>query len=82
MATESRSQSGGRICLKGQSGPQIVHDNKRITSPLKRVGPRGSGKWKTITWEEALGSEESLVPTKLAFGPMPVPPVAIPGTPA
>lgn len=54
MATESRSQSGGLICLKGQSGPQIVHDRKRITAPLKRVGPRGSGKWKTITWEQAL----------------------------
>ncbi|MHB8185732.1 MAG: molybdopterin-dependent oxidoreductase [Dermatophilaceae bacterium] len=54
MARESRSQSGGKICLKGQSGPQIVHDSKRITAPLKRVGPRGSGKWKTITWEQAL----------------------------
>ena len=54
MAAESRSQSGGRICLKGQSGPQVVHDAKRITKPMKRVGPRGSGKWKTITWEQAL----------------------------
>ena len=54
MATESRSQSGGMICLKGQSGPQVVHDRKRITKPLKRVGPRGSGKWQTITWEQAL----------------------------
>jgi predicted dehydrogenase len=34
---------------------------------------------KRVTWEEALGSEESLVPEKLAFGPMPVPPVARPG---
>ena len=54
MATESRSQSGGRICLKGQSGPQMVHDGKRITAPMKRVGPRGSGRWKTITWKQAL----------------------------
>ena len=37
---------------------------------------------RAITWEEALGSEESLVPEKLAWGPMPVPPVARPGTPA
>ena len=35
-----------------------------------------------VTWEEALGSVESLVPEKLAWGPMPVPPVARPGTPA
>ncbi len=37
---------------------------------------------RAVTWEEALGSEESLVPARLAFGPMPVPPVARPGTPA
>jgi len=35
-----------------------------------------------VTWEEALASDESLVPDRLAFGPMPVPPVARPGTPA
>jgi predicted dehydrogenase len=34
---------------------------------------------KAVTWEEALASSESLVPTNLAFGPMPVPPVARPG---
>ena len=34
---------------------------------------------KAVTWEEALASSEALVPTNLAFGPMPVPPVARPG---
>ena len=55
MATEARSRSGGMICLKGQSGIQVAHDAKRITQPLRRVGERGSGKWQTITWEQALG---------------------------
>jgi predicted dehydrogenase len=32
-----------------------------------------------VTWEQALNSRESLVPQKLAFGPLPVPPVAQPG---
>jgi hypothetical protein len=32
-----------------------------------------------VSWEEALASSEALVPTALAFGPMPVPPVARPG---
>ncbi|TFD75648.1 molybdopterin-dependent oxidoreductase [Cryobacterium fucosi] len=54
MALESKSRSGGIACLKGQAGIQTVHDAKRITQPLKRVGPRGSGKWRTITWERAL----------------------------
>ena len=34
---------------------------------------------KRVTWDDALGSGEALVPDKLAFGPMPVPAVAKPG---
>jgi predicted dehydrogenase len=34
---------------------------------------------KKVTWDEALNSDERLLPDRLAFGPMPVPPVAIPG---
>jgi tetrathionate reductase subunit A len=43
----------GRLCLKGQSGVQTLYDPYRIQHPLKRVGPRNSGKWETITWEQA-----------------------------
>jgi len=43
----------GRLCPKGQSGIQTVYDPYRIQHPLKRVGPRGSGKWQTITWAQA-----------------------------
>ncbi len=34
---------------------------------------------KAVSWEEALASSEALVPTNLAFGPLPVAPVARPG---
>ena len=43
----------GRMCLKGQSGIQTVYDPYRIQQPLKRVGPRNSGQWETISWDEA-----------------------------
>ena len=33
----------------------------------------------TITWEQAMNSTEDLLPKELAFGPIEVPPVAIPG---
>lgn len=32
-----------------------------------------------VTWEQALNSKENLMPEKLVWGPMPVPPVPIPG---
>jgi predicted dehydrogenase len=34
---------------------------------------------KVVTWEQAMNSKEDLFPKELAFGPMPVPPVPMPG---
>ena len=44
----------GMICPKGQAGIQTVYDPYRIRTVLKRAGPRGSNKWKTIPWEQAI----------------------------
>ncbi|NIQ38301.1 MAG: molybdopterin-dependent oxidoreductase, partial [Proteobacteria bacterium] len=43
----------GRLCLKGQSGVQTLYDPFRIQHPLKRVGPRNSGQWEAISWDQA-----------------------------
>ncbi|MBA3393726.1 MAG: molybdopterin-dependent oxidoreductase [Deltaproteobacteria bacterium] len=45
--------SRGAICAKGAASPSILYDPYRVLHPLKRVGKRGEGKWKRITWEEA-----------------------------
>ncbi len=34
---------------------------------------------KAVTWDQALNSKERLVPENLAWGPLPTPPVAVPG---
>ena len=34
---------------------------------------------KTITWDQAFNSKEDLTPPSYEFGPLPVPPVAMPG---
>ncbi|MEF8870394.1 MAG: molybdopterin-dependent oxidoreductase [Haloarculaceae archaeon] len=52
--TDRWSLSGGRICLKGQAGIQTAFDTYRVRKPMKRVGPRGSGEWKTISWDQAI----------------------------
>jgi anaerobic selenocysteine-containing dehydrogenase len=44
----------GTLCPKGIAGLQGLYDPDRIRSPLKRVGKRGEGQWKSITWDEAL----------------------------
>ena len=45
--------NGKSLCAKGQSGPTINNYLERLLYPMKRVGPRGSGKWQRITWDEA-----------------------------
>ena len=43
-----------RGCQKGACYSDRMYDQSRLTVPLKRVGKRGEGKWKRITWEDAL----------------------------
>ena len=47
--------SRGRNCAKGPATINQVYDPERILYPLKRVGKRGEGKWKRVSWEEVLG---------------------------
>ncbi|RMD83918.1 MAG: twin-arginine translocation signal domain-containing protein, partial [Candidatus Dadabacteria bacterium] len=42
-----------RGCQKGACFSQLMYGPHRLKYPVKRVGPRGSGKWKRITWDEA-----------------------------
>ncbi len=42
------------ICLKGISEIQHIYGDKRIQTPLKRVGERGEGKFVSVSWDEAL----------------------------
>ena len=44
----------GALCAKGSAGISFVNDAERPQSPMLRIGPRGSGQWRKITWEEAL----------------------------
>jgi len=46
--------SRGRTCAKGPATINQVQDAERILTPLKRDGPRGSGKFRQASWEEAL----------------------------
>ena len=47
-------RTGGAICSKGQASPQIAHDPRRLMYPVRRVGERGEGKWKRVSWDDAL----------------------------
>jgi anaerobic selenocysteine-containing dehydrogenase len=44
----------GALCAKAQAGVNQVNDPDRVRYPMRRVGARGEGKWKRVTWDEAL----------------------------
>ncbi len=46
--------NSGVLCKKGLSFLEYLNHPDRITRPLRRIGPKGKGEWKEITWDEAL----------------------------
>jgi anaerobic selenocysteine-containing dehydrogenase len=47
--------NAGTLCSKGAATRQYVYHEDRLRTPLRRVGPRGSGEFAPISWDEALG---------------------------
>jgi anaerobic selenocysteine-containing dehydrogenase len=45
----------GALCARGQSAIQVTYHPDRITRPLKRSGPRGTGQYQELTWDQAIG---------------------------
>ncbi|MEP7201808.1 MAG: molybdopterin-dependent oxidoreductase [Ilumatobacteraceae bacterium] len=46
--------TNGWICAKVKQTPQLLHGPDRITRPLRRTGPKGSGEFIETSWDEAL----------------------------
>ena len=64
----------GVLCAKGSAGIMQVTAPSRLRAPLRRVGPRGSGQFEEISWDDALATATGWMaplrahaPEKLAF---------------
>ncbi|WP_425046698.1 molybdopterin oxidoreductase family protein [Primorskyibacter sp. S87] len=64
----------GVLCAKGSAGIMQHNAPSRLRAPLKRVGPRGSGEFQEISWDEAISTAvgwlnelHETAPHKLAF---------------
>ncbi|WP_456369616.1 molybdopterin-dependent oxidoreductase, partial [Geoglobus sp.] len=71
-----------RGCLKGQSMVNLIYGPDRLKKPLIRVGKRGEGKFKAVSWDEALDyAAEKLVEVMKKYGPESIAlSIQVPGT--
>ncbi|NQT47399.1 MAG: molybdopterin-dependent oxidoreductase, partial [Chloroflexi bacterium] len=68
-----------RGCLRGRAYRQRVYDPDRVLYPMKRVGPRGEGRFERISWDEALDTvageikrvRDTYGPASIVLAPMP-----------
>jgi anaerobic selenocysteine-containing dehydrogenase len=60
----------GFLCAKGRASLEHLHHPERLAHPLRRVGPRGSGRFERMSWDEAYGSiADALADARAARGP-------------
>lgn len=56
----------GKLCARGQAGVQVLYHPDRVRQPMQRFGPRGLGRFREITWEQA--GQELLARLRAAQG--------------
>jgi anaerobic selenocysteine-containing dehydrogenase len=52
--SKQQTYTAGVICAKVARYAERIHHPDRLTHPMFRVGPKGSGKFARITWNDAL----------------------------
>ena len=63
-----------------RAGKPINDGDRMVKSTMMAIqGRMAAYTGQVITWEQAMNSREDLMPAKLEWGPLPTPPVAMPG---
>ena len=64
--------TGGALCSKGRAAPELVHNPRRLTTPLRRSNPKTADDpgWVEIGWDEAMSEiADRIGETRDTYGP-------------
>jgi len=52
--SKQQTYTAGVVCAKVARYAERIHHPERLMHPVRRIGPKGSGQFERITWDEAL----------------------------
>ena len=73
-------QTGGVLCNKVSRYAERTYHAERLLVPLKRAGPKGSGRFEPVSWEAALGDIAARLGSIAAHDPEAIVPYSYCGT--
>ncbi|MFI5447167.1 molybdopterin-dependent oxidoreductase [Polaromonas sp. UC242_47] len=74
------AQTGGVLCTKVSRYTERSYHPERILQPLKRVGPKGAGRFEPVSWEAALDEIADRLQTIASRNPEAIVPYSYAGT--
>jgi anaerobic selenocysteine-containing dehydrogenase len=76
----AHSHTDGVLCTKVSRYTERTYHPERILTPLKRVGPKGLGRFEPVTWEAALSDITAKLSAIAAHNPQAIVPYSYAGT--
>ena len=73
-------QTGGVLCTKVSRYTERTYHAERLLSPLRRVGPKGSGRFEPVSWDTALDEIAGRLATIATRNPEAIVPYSFCGT--
>ena len=73
-------QTQGVLCAKVSRYTERTYHPERVLHPLKRSGPKGSGRFERVSWNEALGAIARRLQAIASMNPAPSAPGGVSNT--
>jgi anaerobic selenocysteine-containing dehydrogenase len=70
----------GALCTKVSRYPERTYHPERVLQPLRRTGPKGSGRFESVSWERALAEIAARLKSIAARDPQAIVPYSYAGT--